>query len=184
VCGVTAKRHTPQPNKMLNKLINVLLVLSCSMVLVTGGVYLHNELISPPTVHLQVPPAALSVGKTLNIPQAAGKTTLVLGLSPTCPHCRANESIYRQLGGLPKIRSGKVQVLTVMIAKDQQSAQAFVDRDGIPGKLIVNTGSDKLSFPLYGTPTILLLSPEGKVLNVWDGELQGKEAKHFLATFN
>ena len=126
---------------MLDKIANFLLIVACIMVIAVGVLYIHKEI--KVRQLLARMPKPIKVGQTVKIPEAPGKTTLVLELSPTCPHCVANAPLYRQLSTLPQIREGKVQVIIAMAAIDQQAAQAFVDRDGIPGKLIVAKGADK-----------------------------------------
>ena len=149
------------------------------MVLATGGLYISKEIkVRQFVAHM---PKPITVGQSVKIAGVSGKTTLVLELSPTCPHCLANEPLYRQLSALPQIRDGNVQVVVAIATRDRQLAQAFVDRDGIPGFLIVADGGDKFPFYFYSTPTILLLDPNGVVVGVWIGELHGDEARKFVA---
>lgn len=56
---------------------------------------------------------------------------------------------------------------------------------GIPGTLlIVKRPGEKFPFTFPGTPTLVLLDPQGKVLYVWDGELHGTGLEDFVKKFS
>jgi hypothetical protein len=120
------------------------------------------------------------IGQLVNIPEVRGRATLLLELSPSCPHCVANEQLYKRLKDLPQIRSGRVQIVIAMASPDPEPAQVFVDRDSIPGRLIVANGADNFTFPFYVTPTLLLLDQEGKIVKMWVGELHGDSETAFI----
>ena len=162
---------------MFDKFVNAVFLIACLCVIVSGSMYVTKE------VRMRRAMASrqhIDVGQTLNVPEALGKTTLMMELSDTCPHCIANQPLYRELSALPQVSNGKVQVATVMTAKKQQDAQNFATRNGIPGKLLVGEPGHKFSFPLVATPTILMLDKTGKVLHKWVGELHGKNQQDFL----
>jgi|ERR1039458_3730814 hypothetical protein len=161
---------------MLNKIVDAILVAACLMVLVVGGVLVDRQIKLRQLFGRQA--QQVKVGQTVKI---TGETTLVLELSPTCHFCLASEPLYRQLSALPQIRAGKVRVVVAMLAKDRQSAQAFVDRDGIPGKLIVAEATEKFPFPFVSTPTMFLVDPRGVVVDVWKGEMHGDRVQEFIA---
>jgi len=166
---------------MLNRILNAACISACLMMIVVGGVFVDKQLAE--RRGRSFVPRPIAAGQTIKLPiPAGGKPTLLLELSPTCSHCIANEPLYRRLSAMPQIRSGKVHVIIAMANGDQKAAQAFVDRDGIPGFLVmVPATGEPPPFPFYSTPTILLVGPDGKINEVWIGELHGDAEEKLLA---
>jgi len=163
---------------MMKKLIDIMFLAACTMMLASGGLYIHTQLRSEALLRRL---ATISTGQTIRVPDAIGKKTLVLELSPSCPHCKANEALYGRVGALEKIKSGQVDVLVAIQGFSLEESQAYLKRLNLKARLLVRTAEQPFPFPFRGTPTAFILSPEGKVLYAREGELHGQDEEDFIA---
>jgi len=165
---------------MLNKIVNIVLLIACLCFIVSGSVYVTKEVQRRQAVASS---PRIEIGQTLSVPETLGKTTLIMELWDKCPHCVANEPLYRKLSSLRQISDGSVQVVAVVQAETEQTAKDFMAKSSIPGKLVISLPGQKLPLPWIGTPTLLLLDTTGKVVRKWYGELTEAEAQEFLSNF-
>lgn len=166
---------------MITKAINCVFALACLIMIVSGSMFVQQQY-AIRRVNLAV--AKVKPGNYMKIDGALGRDTLLLELSSSCPHCVANQELYQELEGLPRVRDGRVQVVTAMLTDQRSHGEAFVRRNRIPGKVLLRVGTEKFPFTFLGTPSILLLNPQGRIVKMWTGELHGDREAEFLAQLN
>jgi len=163
---------------MRDKVVNGLFAIACLGVVLSASWYGYTQY---ENYYLARHIPSVKVGDLMRVKEATGRPTLLMEVSSTCPHCKANEPLYGQLRNLPKIQDGQVQLVVAMIAPEQKDAQDFMVRNSLPGKLIVESNYKKFGFTFFGTPTLALLDASGKVSKVWTGEIHEEKEKEFLA---
>ena len=104
--------------------------------------------------------------------------TLLLILSPKCPHCKANFQNWRDL--LPLVPASQVVWVDVTDSADP----AYLSSVNIPqGASVIRLDSDdRARYNLFATPTTIWLQPHAVVKNVWTGELQTEDLKQVRGT--
>ena len=104
--------------------------------------------------------------------------TLLLILSPKCPHCKANFHHWQDL--LPLVPANQVVWVDVTNTADQ----AYLASVAIPsGASVIRLDTqDRSLYNVAATPTTIWLDPHGVVKHVWTGELQDDEIKQIRQT--
>lgn len=97
--------------------------------------------------------------------------TLLLILSPTCPHCKAN--FHNWKGILPLVPANQV----VWVDVTGTANAAYLSSVAIPAsaKVIRLDAQDRSRYNLFATPTTIWLGPHGVVKKEWAGELQTED---------
>jgi hypothetical protein len=92
-------------------------------------------------------------------------STLVIASSASCPYSRRNIEFHRSL----LMGAASAGLRTIMIVPDKQSAD-FAHRElSVPVQNVITT--DLRSMNISGTPTVIVLDSEHRVLHMWSGEL-------------
>ncbi len=121
-------------------------------------------------------PQAL-VGRTVNLPNLSyplKNKTLVMFISTTCHFCKASEPFYQQLAMKAPGRFDLVAVLP----QPQDQADAYLKSSSISARKVISTNLS--SAGVTATPTLLLLSPVGRVEKAWVGLLDEQGQKSVL----
>ncbi len=97
--------------------------------------------------------------------------TLLIAISSTCHYCKESEPFYRQLAQTPSTTTNLVAVLPM----PQPAAESYVHSS-------ISSSLKAISSPLNtmgvsGTPTLLLVDRDGKVINAWVGKLDDVSQK-------
>jgi hypothetical protein len=163
----------------MEKFSNLVTAFAALALIVAAGFYVDSRLDDRQVARYV--PTPVRVGQNMNLPQTLGRTSLVLELSSSCSHCVANVPLYRSLMAHPQIKSGAIQVIVVMISDNRQAARDFTTRAGLPEPAIVIKGNAFASFPIYLTPTLLFVNPQGVITDAWVGELRGQDIESFFA---
>ena len=81
-------------------------------------------------------------------------------MSPDCHFCRESAPFYRSL------TSNKVRIVALM--PDKQKGEEYLRSEKIDFPVIV---ADSQTMRVHGTPTMVLVNPNGKVAHMWSGKL-------------
>jgi thioredoxin-related protein len=124
-------------------------------------------------------PGQVQAGEQLDplrdVVPAGTDRALVVALSPTCKFCTESMPFYKRLIDERNEKGSKVKVIAAVPAEEAKEAEKqTMDEAGVsPDQLVA---VDFASIKVPGTPTILLVDNQGKVLDVWVGKLDsGKE---------
>ncbi|HKV93488.1 MAG TPA: hypothetical protein VJW20_13155 [Candidatus Angelobacter sp.] len=150
---------------------NILIVL---VLLTIGGTYVKSRLGSH-TVNL-------SPGKKISAPHGYDwhdhAPTLVVAVRQGCVYCERSYPLYRRLEGLEHDNHLKAHMLIVM-PDDPTSGAALLKSQGISSQSVPSTVLSDIK--VSGTPTLLLVDANGRLLQSWVGELEASKAEALVA---
>jgi len=127
-------------------------------------------------------PPGLSVGERISAPAGyhwqEHDETLVVAVRAGCIYCEHSYPLYQRLEGLEHENHLKAHMLVVMPDNTEKGAALLsthgLTSQNIPGTLLNN-------MKVYGTPTLLLVDANGRLLQSWIGELDASKADALLA---
>lgn len=114
-----------------------------------------------------------------------GRRRLILFFSPTCPYCRQQSPLWRDL--LDKIDVNRFTVVGVVSDReDEQLVSAYADGAGYfktktPLPLVFFDSESLGSYKLTATPTTLLINEAGIVEHAWVGKWDETKAMEVAA---
>jgi hypothetical protein len=154
---------------LLDKTANVAVIVASIALCVAAVAYLRREPAAAPQPSAQQAPATYRAGDTIDAVPAAvvGQTprSLLLVVRSTCKFCTENMPFYQRLAARraseSNIRLVAVSTEPVATTRDylKQHAVAFDDVLQVP----------PASLKIRGTPTLILIDKERKVLESWVG---------------
>jgi hypothetical protein len=162
--------------KLLERVANVFVVVGVAAFLVIA---VRGHLFKPDSRSKS--PAAVAEalrGKTvqvsgLNFPRA--KSSVLLVISTTCHFCQESLPFYRSLSN--EVR-GRADILAIL-PQSQQEAATFLKAAQVDITQIATASPSQIG--VTGTPTMLLLDPNGKVEDVWLGRLDEAQQAQVLS---
>lgn len=126
--------------------------------------------------------SSLSVGDQIKSPIGYNwrhhETTLVVAVRKGCIYCERSYPLYRKLDGLEHDGHLKAHMLVVM-PDDPTSGAELLRLQGITGQSVLNTPLNQMK--VSGTPTLLLVDADGRLLRSWVGELDSSKADALVA---
>lgn len=117
-----------------------------------------------------MPPMPFKVGQTLpgldrSVFDRSDRTLLML-VQSTCQYCTASMPFYEKVAGLPK--RGSAFRLVAVTGDERGVSQRYLQGNKVMVDEIVTRPSSMGAVP---TPTLVLLDRQGKVRNIWVGQL-------------
>ena len=177
--------ESPQraPKSALDTAANIAIIVTCIFVI---GMFSYNTFFkaAPPAPR---PPGLAQKGETLKalqavLPAGSGQT-LVMAVAPGCHFCDESLPFYKQLIEERNQKGSKVQVMAAVpmqgAEETKNAEQAKLTGAGVTPDHLVNVDFSAIKVP--GTPTLLLVDHQGKVLDVWVGKLDPDGEKAVLA---
>lgn len=164
--------------RVYNVALNVVTLVASVAILVTISSQLYARYHRGPRF---LPPELKAGAKAPVLPgvdYSSSDRTLVLFLSTFCIHCEEATPFYRKLA---EKADGNRRMLGVF-AEDPQLVTQFKSRFGLTIDTIAAVPS--LRFGIRGTPTLVLVSRSGQVVQTWVGSPPAEEnaiANAFLA---
>src|SRR6185295_17873876 len=113
-------------------------------------------------------------GETLKALQAVlpagSQRTLVMAIAPGCHFCDESLPFYKTLIAQRDEKGSQVKFIAAVPGEDQKEPETtkFAGA-GVTADQMVSV--DFASIKVPGTPTLMLVDKQGKVLNVWIGKL-------------
>lgn len=104
--------------------------------------------------------------------------TLVVAVKKGCIYCERSYPLYRRLGGLEHDDHLKPHILMVM-PDDPASGAAMLSTQGISSQSVAGIPLNNIK--VSGTPTLLLVGADGRLLQSWVGELDAPKADALVA---
>ena len=164
----------------LDTAANVAIIVACAIATV---VLIRNQFLRPDAAPPPGSPAVVEKGERFDQLKAlvpvGSQRTLVVALSPACHFCDESMPFYRQIVEERKQRKSTVNFIAAVPAEDMKAeeAQKLATAGAQPDSLV------KLDFAAVkvpGTPTLMLLDDDGKVLDVWVGKLDASAQMEVL----
>jgi hypothetical protein len=160
----------------LDTVANIAIILVCAIAAV---VLIRNQFFPP-----QAPPrpGQAEVGDTLapikQVLPAGTERAMVVAVSPTCHFCNESFPFYKKLIDERNSKGSPVKVIAAVPTDQaiQEESQKFAAAGVKPDQVVK---MDFAAIKVPGTPTILHVDNNGKVLDVWVGKLpdSGSERK-------
>ncbi len=170
---------TPQAPKKspLDTAANIAIILVCAIaavVLVRNQFFPARPAGGPPQVEKGEQFAALKGA----VPAGASRA-LVVAVSPTCHYCNDSLPFYKHLVDERNSKGSAVKFIAAVPSEDSKAPEtAKFTSAGVTPDNVVHLDFSTIKVP--GTPTLLLVDNNGKVLNVWVGKLDEGSEKEVL----
>ncbi len=172
---------TPQAPKKspLDTAANIAIILVCAIaavVLVRNQFFQPRPPGAPPQVEKGEQYAALKGA----VPAGASRA-LVVAVSPTCHFCNDSLPFYKHLVDERNQKGSAVKFVAAVPSEDSKAPESekFINA-GVQPDSVVHLDFSSIKVP--GTPTLMLVDNNGKVLNVWVGKLDEGGEKEVLKT--
>ncbi|MFL6196252.1 MAG: TlpA family protein disulfide reductase [Thermoanaerobaculia bacterium] len=174
-----AEPVTPTPKKSsLDTLANIAIILVCAI----AAVVLVRQHFFPP----RPPGSAPQVEKGEQFDQlktvlpAGTNRALVVAVQPGCHYCNDSMPFYKRLIDERNSKSSPVKFIAAVPSDEAKAEenQKFAAAGTQPDHMVK---LDFASVKVPGTPTILLVDNNGKVLDFWVGKLDSDREKEVLA---
>ena len=118
-----------------------------------------------------------SLGEKAFDPQTLkGKPSLVMFVTPTCPHCLA--TIPR---GAAAAQAQGANVVAVFVAGNKTNAEGVVSHAKFPGAALIDDGTLRRQYKITGVPYSLVLGPDGHAREAFRGEQEESTLRDALA---
>jgi thioredoxin-related protein len=164
----------------LDTVANIAIILVC---IIAAAILIRNNFLQPKQQQGNRPPEA-AVGDQFDalrqVVPAGSDRAMVVALSPTCHFCNESMPFYKQLIDQRNQKGSGVKVIAA-VPRDEAKAeeqQKFAAAGAQPDSMVT---LDFSTIKVPGTPTILLVDNQGKVLDVWVGKLDSSGEKEVLA---
>jgi hypothetical protein len=171
-----AGKARPSRSK-LDVTANVAIIITC---IIASIVLVRREFFPP---RPEAPPGAVAAGERLDglrtaVPAGADKA-LVLAIAPNCHFCNDSMAFYKQLVDRRDSARSPVKVVAAVSSPDAKDLeQSKLAASGVKPDAIVELDFRQIKVP--GTPTVLLVDRQGKVLSVWMGKLDARGEREVL----
>jgi thioredoxin-related protein len=174
---------SPDPKKTkLDTAANIAIIVVCAMAAVALSLTIRDRMFPP-----RPPGAPPQVEKgerfdqLKNVVPAGSDRALVVAVSPQCHFCNDSLPFYKQLVDQRNQKGSGVKFVAAVPSEEAKAeeSQKFTGA-GVQVDNMVHV--DFASIKVPGTPTLLLVDKQGKVLNVWVGKLDSGGEKEVLET--
>jgi thioredoxin-related protein len=163
----------------LDTIANIAIIIVC----VIASVVLVRNFFFQPQQPAGGPPS-VEKGERLEALQAAlpagADRTLVLAVSPQCHFCTESMPFYKRVVDERNKKGSAVKVVVAVPADEAREAeQKHLTDAGVQSDALVTLDFSSIKVP--GTPTLLLVDKQGKVLDVWVGKLDKNGEEDVIA---
>jgi len=105
-----------------------------------------------------------------------GKPSLVMFVTPTCPHCLV--TIPR---GAAAAQAQGANVVAVFVAGKKENAEGVISHAKFPGTALIDDGTLRRKYNIRGVPYSLVLSADGHAREAFRGEQEESTLRDALA---
>lgn len=175
---------TPPTSKKstLDTVANIAIILVCAIaafVLIRQNFFNENQQQAGPR------PPEVKVGEQFDalrqVVPAGSERALVVALSPTCHFCTESMPFYKRLVEQRNQKGSNTKVIAAVPRDDAKAEeQKTMATAGVQPDALVTLDFQTIKVP--GTPTILLVDNQGKVLDVWVGKQDSSGEEEILET--
>jgi hypothetical protein len=162
----------------LDKAANIALIIACLFLIGTLARNYYLSRLPDPSVEL-----AVKKGETVKLPEGASAdgqsapATLVLTLSTHCGFCQASLPFYQKLAVFKNSAPARVRLATVM-SEPKEEIEAYLKEHGIAADAVFSMPISQIG--AKGTPTLLLLDGQNKLIDSWVGKLNSQEESEVI----
>jgi hypothetical protein len=163
----------------LDKAANIALILASLLLIGALARNYYLSRIPDPSVKL-----GIEKGEQVKLPVDASagaqsaQATLVLALSTNCGFCQESVPFYQKLTVFKNSSPARVQLATVM-SEPKEEIEAYLKKHGIAADAVFSMPVSQIG--VKGTPTLLLLDGQNKLVESWVGKLNSQEESEVIA---
>lgn len=163
----------------LDKIANVTLIITC--LLLIGALARNYYLSRTPDSSLNL---GVEKGEQVKLPGSASDgrqsapATLVLALSTHCDFCQASLPFYQKLVTFKNSSPSRVRLATVM-SESKEEIEAYLKEHSFAVDAVFSMPLSQIG--VKGTPSILLLDGQNKLIESWVGQLNSQEESEVIA---
>jgi thioredoxin-related protein len=174
---------TPPPPKKstLDTAANIAIIVVCAMAAVAIGLNIRDRMFPPPPPPM---PGQVAKGQQFdqlkNVVPAGSDRALVVAVAPQCHFCNDSLPFYKQLVDQRNQKGSGVKFVAA-VPNEEAKAEESQKFTGAGVQVDNMVHIDFASIKVPGTPTMLLVDKQGKVLDVWVGKLNEDGEKEVLA---
>jgi thiol-disulfide isomerase/thioredoxin len=158
---------------------NIALIIACALLIGTlaRNYYLSRK--TDPNLEL-----GLEKGEQVKFPGDApadgqsAQATLVLALSTHCGFCQDSLPFYQKLAAFKNSSPARVRLATVM-SEPKEEIESYLKKQGIAADAVFSMPVSQIG--VKGTPTLLLLDGQNKLIESWVGKLNSQEESEVIA---
>jgi thiol-disulfide isomerase/thioredoxin len=163
----------------LDKVANIALILACALFI---GHLARNYFVgrgADPDLQPEI-----KIGEVVKLPgsdtaeRQSAPTTLVMALSTHCVFCKAGVPFYQKLSALKNSSPENVRLATVM-PESKEEAEAYLKKYGIAADIVLSAPISRVR--ANGTPTLLLLDGENRLVRSWVGQLSDSQESEVVS---
>ena len=103
---------------------------------------------------------------------------MVLALSTHCGFCQDSVPFYQKLAAFKNSSPARVRLATVM-SEPKEEIEAYLKKQGIASDAVFSMPVSQIG--VKGTPTLLLLDGQKKLIESWVGKLNSQEESEVIA---
>ncbi|HKS30189.1 MAG TPA: redoxin family protein [Pyrinomonadaceae bacterium] len=112
--------------------------------------------------------------KIPRVDYASASQTILIAVNTECHFCTESIPFYNELAKLQQMKDKGTRIIAVF-PNAESEVQQYVKQNQLQVEAIA--GVDLKTFNVRGTPTMILVDRNGKVLNFWIGKLSEDEKK-------
>ena len=162
----------------LDVVTNIAILLTC---VIASTVLVRREFFAPAPAP---PPGTVNAGERFDALRAAvpagAERAMVLALAPGCHFCNDSMGFYKDLIARRDRSRSPVKVVAAVSSGEARAPEASkLAASGVKPDAVVQL--DFRAVKLQGTPTVLLVDRQGKVLSVWVGLLDARSQDQVLS---
>jgi hypothetical protein len=173
----TAPAAPAKSHSKLDVAANVTIIVVC----ILAAVVLVRREFFPPRP--EAPPGAVAAGEQMDVLRGAvpagSSRALVIAVAPNCHFCNDSMAFYKQLLAQRDSAHSAVKVVAAVSSPEARAdEQTKMSANGVKPDAVVQLDFRQIKVP--GTPTVLLVDGNGKVLSVWMGKLDARGEREVL----
>jgi thiol-disulfide isomerase/thioredoxin len=163
----------------LDKVANIALILACALFI---GHLARNYFTSQGADPNLQPD--IKIGEVVSLPGSdtaeirSAPVTLVMALSTHCSFCQASTPFYQKLSAIKNTSPVNVRLATVM-PESKEEAEAYLKKYGVAADIVLSAPISKIG--AKGTPTLLLLDRENRLVRSWVGQLNNSQESEIVS---
>jgi thiol-disulfide isomerase/thioredoxin len=163
----------------LDKAANIALILACMALI---GALARNYYLSrlpDPGIELGIEKGEqVKLSGDASADTQTAQATLVLALSTHCGFCQESVPFYQKLAAFKNSSPARVRLATVM-TEPKEEIEAYLKKQGIAADAVFSMPVSQIG--VKGTPTLLLLDGQNKLIESWVGKLNSQEESEVIA---
>jgi len=163
----------------LDKAANIALIVACLLLIGTLARNYYLSRLPDPGVSLGIEKGEqVKLSGDASADTQTAQATLVLALSTHCGFCQESVPFYQKLAAFKNSSPARVRLATVM-TEPKEEIEDYLKKQGIAADAVFSMPVSQIG--VKGTPTLLLLDGQNKLIESWVGKLNSQEESEVIA---